>query len=155
MLYQLSYEATHWLSLVVIMDWLRERRFMKFDHVFVDCRHAHGWPDRYGRDRAMSSVCREMHCLGVVVEAARAFLLCLLSLSEFLLSVLSWPAAWWIVWLQATQWAARLWSMLQVLSDFFRLSLNRFFGAPLSRWSVESSPCMTILGRRQVFHSRI
>ena len=41
-----------------------------------------------------------------------------------------------------------LWSMLQVLSDFFRLPLNLFFGAPLSQCPVESSPNMTILGRR-------
>ena len=89
---------------------------------------------------------------GVVVEAARAFLLCLLSLSEVLLSASNWTAAWWIVWRQTTSSAARsdhcLWSMLQVVGDVFRLSLNWFFGAPLSRWPVESSPCKTILGRR-------
>ena len=42
------------------MAWLRERRFMKVVHVIVDCRHARGRPDRYGRGRAASSVCREM-----------------------------------------------------------------------------------------------
>ena len=33
---------------------------------------------------------------GVVAEVARAFLLCLLSLSEFFLSTSNWAAAWWI-----------------------------------------------------------
>lgn len=73
---------------------------------------------------------------GLVVEAARAFLLCLLSLSKFFLSTLNWAAAWWIVWYQATWSAARLdhclWSMLQAVSAFFRLSLNRFDAGSLS-----------------------
>ena len=43
-----------------IMAWLHEQRFMKFVHVVVDCRHACGWPDQCGRDRAKSSVWREM-----------------------------------------------------------------------------------------------
>ena len=92
---------------------------------------------------------------GVVVEAARAFLLCLLSLSEFLLSASNWAAAWWIEWRQATRSAARtdhcLWSMLQVVSDLFRLSLNRFFGAPLSpsgEFAVQDD-----LWKAMVFHS--
>ena len=88
----------------------------------------------------MSSDCGEKKCLmSVVVEAARAFLLCLLSLSKFFLSTSNWAAAWWIVWRKATQSAARsdhcLWSMLQAVSDFFRLSLNPFFGAPLTMTS--------------------
>ena len=89
---------------------------------------------------------------GVVVEAARAFLLCLLSLSEFFLSTSNWAAAWWIVWRQATRSIARLdhclWSMLKAGSDFLRLSLNHVLGAPLSRWPEDSSPNMTIFGRR-------
>ena len=105
------------------------------------------------RERQAREQCLQGNVMsGVVVEAARAFLLCLLSLSEFLLSASNWAAAWWIVWRQATRSAARsdhcLWSMLQVVSDLFRLSLNRFFGAPLSRWPVESSPYKTIFGRR-------
>ena len=47
-------------NFIIIMAWLRERRFMKFVHVIVDCRHARGWPDRCGRGRPASSVCREM-----------------------------------------------------------------------------------------------
>ena len=45
---------------------------------------------------------------GVVVEVAWACLLCLLSLSEFILTASNWAAAWWIVWHQTTQSAARL-----------------------------------------------
>ena len=104
--------------------------------------------ERQGREQCLQGNVMS----GVVVEAARAFLLCLLSLSELLLSASNWAAAWWIVWRQATRSAARsdhcLWSMLPVVSDFFRLSLNRLFGAPLSRWPVESSPYMAIFGRR-------
>ena len=68
------------------------------------------------------------------------------------LSSSNWAVTCWIVWRQVLRSAAGsdycLWSMLQVLSDFFRLSLNLFLGAPLSRCPVESSPNMTILGRR-------
>ena len=114
---------------------------------------ARSWLARPMRERQGREQCLQGNVMsGVVVEAARAFLLCLLSLSEFLLSASNWAAAWWIVWRQATRSAARsdhcLWSMLQVVSDLFRLSLNRFFGAPLSRWPVESSPYKTIFGRR-------
>ena len=114
---------------------------------------ARSWPTRPIQERQGREQCLQGNVMsGVVVEAARAFLLCLLSLSEFLLSASNWAAAWWIEWRQATRSAARtdhcLWSMLQVVSDLFRLSLNRFFGAPLSRWPVESSPYKTIFGRR-------
>ena len=72
---------------------------------------------------------------GVVVESERAFFLCLLSLSEFLLSSSNWVTAWWIVTV-APGHTVSSWPMLQVVSDFFRLSLNRFFEAPLSQWPV-------------------
>ena len=105
-------------------------------------------PEKQGREQCLQGKVMS----GVVVEAVQTFLLYLLFLCEFLLSASNWAAAWWIVWCQATRSAARsdhcLWSMLQVVSDFFRLSLNHFFGAPLSRWPMESSPNMTIFRRR-------
>ena len=41
----------------------------------------------------------------------------------------------------------RRWLMWQAPKDFFKLSLNRFFGAPLSRLPAENSPHLMILSR--------
>ena len=69
---------------------------------------ARSWLTRPMRERQGREQCLQGNVMsGVVVEAARAFLLCLLSLSEFLLSASNWAAAWWIVWRQATRSAAR------------------------------------------------
>ena len=114
-------------------------------------------PDKTDTGEIVREQCLQGNVMsGVVVEVVRAFLLSVLSLSEFLLSASNWAAAWWIVWCQTTQSAARsdhcLWSMLQVVSDFFRLSLNRLFGAPLS--SLRSwRDARQESGRAAIFHT--
>ena len=79
-------------------------------------------------------------------------LVCRLSLRESLRFSSNCEAALWTVWRQASLSAAmsdHCWqSMLHTLRDFLRQSLKRFFGAPLSRWPVESLPYKTTLGRR-------
>ena len=118
--------------IIIFIAWLKTKV-----HVVVDCR-ARSSLTRPMRERQGEQCLQGNVMSGVVVEAARVFLLCLLSLSDFLLSNSNWGAAWWIEWRKATRSDHCLWSILQEVSDFFRLSLSRFIGAPLSRWPVES-----------------
>ena len=114
--------------------------------VHVDCRYAR---DRQVRpQRPQSKVTPGT----VAAEASRFFLLQRFSLRLFLRESSKEETAWWIIWRQVMRSAARVyhwrWSMWQAPRDFFRKSLYRFFGAPLLRWPVESSPYSAILGSR-------
>ena len=134
------------------MAWLRERRF--HDGGCPRRLQAHSWLTRPMRDKQVRPQRLQSKVTPgtVVVEASRFFLLQRFSLRLFLRESSKEETAWWIMWRQVTRSAARVdhwrWSMWQAPRDFFRESLYRFFGAPLLRWPVKSSPYRAILGSR-------
>ena len=82
------------------------------------------------------------------MEVVRAFFLCLLSLSEFLVCFeLGSSLIYCVAPGHMVSNKVRPLLMFEVVGDFFRLSLKCFFGAPFSQWPVESLPYKTIFGR--------